>query len=298
MADLPSFVTIDPTGPVLDSLIRISKNKYENLLRNQYHYETLVKSLLDSGLGIGVIRILTKANPEEPVIHTSPDNLSVSEQVTPEFNEVLAPSLSQIHDSDSRDAQSLKAERLRGVENWRTHQRRPSMEGKRSVLLSNLPPSAVPSDVTSVTRGGLLTDVLMGTKAMAVVTFLTEESAALFLEHVENNGVSIKSEKVHATWSKRQFPLSEDVKHLVARGVTRNLVIRKCGEATNDRIRADLRHIDMLIIIKIDFVDGDCYIETNSVALANDARTYLVSLSHYHDLCIEWYADECNGPLV
>lgn len=61
-------------------------------------------------------------------------------------------------------------------------------------------------------------------------------------------------------------------------GATRNLVIRRYDpRITEQTIRDDLDHIHNLVIIKVEFVGGSCYIRTNSVNNAMFARTCMMS---------------------
>lgn len=61
-------------------------------------------------------------------------------------------------------------------------------------------------------------------------------------------------------------------------GATRNLIIKRCSSShTEDSIREDLDHIHNLVPVKIEFIGGDCYIQTNSVVCATFARTCMMS---------------------
>jgi hypothetical protein len=64
----------------------------------------------------------------------------------------------------------------------------------------------------------------------------------------------------------------------ISHGATRNLVMRKAqAEHSEESIREDLEHIHNLVVIRVDIVDGDCYIKTNSVHNAVFARTCMMS---------------------
>lgn len=62
-------------------------------------------------------------------------------------------------------------------------------------------------------------------------------------------------------------------------------------------IRDDLGHIHNLVVVSVSFTNGDCYISTNSVHNALFARTCMMSRARYKGLRIEWYPDECAGPI-
>lgn len=64
----------------------------------------------------------------------------------------------------------------------------------------------------------------------------------------------------------------------VAMGASRNLVIRRYdGRHTEENIREDLDHIHNLVVIKVDFSGGNCYLSLNSVHNAIYARMCMMS---------------------
>lgn len=72
--------------------------------------------------------------------------------------------------------------------------------------------------------------------------------------------------------------LPDHLAHKIRSGATRNLVIRHCNtQHTEDEVREDLDHIHNLVVVRIDFIQGNCYISTNSVACASFARTCMMS---------------------
>ena len=84
----------------------------------------------------------------------------------------------------------------------------------------------------------------------------------------------------------------------IAGGATRNLVVRGAAEKlTADQIRDHLDHIHNLVVIDINFKNGDAYISTNSIHNALFARTCCMSRSVYKGLRIDWFPDECAAPL-
>jgi len=88
------------------------------------------------------------------------------------------------------------------------------------------------------------------------------------------------------------------VRHKVYNGASRNLVI--CGpkmDMTEEAIRDDLEHIHNLVVIDVSFPHGDAYISTNSVHNAIIARTCMMSRFRYKGCRVEYYPDQCDGPL-
>lgn len=84
----------------------------------------------------------------------------------------------------------------------------------------------------------------------------------------------------------------------IAGGATRNLVVRGvAGKVTTDQIRDHLDHIHNLIVVDVYFKNGDAYISTNSIHNALFARTCMMSRTIYKGMRIEYYPDECAGPL-
>ncbi|KAI0841768.1 hypothetical protein F5Y06DRAFT_260391 [Hypoxylon sp. FL0890] len=173
------------------------------------------------------------------------------------------------------------------------------VKGQRSVLLTYLPGGTTWLDVTSAIRGGALAEIyLPATGHYAIVSFLREEDARTFMKHAEQNDVYIKREKVPIKWAHRQFWLSPHAARKAAIGATRNLIICNCGEEfTEDEIRADLEHIHRLVIIKVDFGGGNCYIKTNSIDCALFAMSCMQSRRKYKSSKIVWDVDECDRPV-
>lgn len=100
------------------------------------------------------------------------------------------------------------------------------------------------------------------------------------------------------TWSERQFYLPGLVAGKLANGASRNLVIRSVHpNLTESKIRDDLEHIHNLVVIDITFDKGNAYVSTNSVHNALFARTCMMSRLAYKGMKIEYYPDECAGPL-
>lgn len=81
--------------------------------------------------------------------------------------------------------------------------------------------------------------------------------------------------------------------------MSRNLVIRGTSSKrlSEGTIRDDMEHIHNLVIIDVVVRGLDVYVATNSVRSCMFARTCMMSRLPYKGLCIEWYDDECAGPL-
>lgn len=166
---------------------------------------------------------------------------------------------------------------------------------KRTIILANLPEIATHEDITDAVRGGLLLDVyLRSNDRTASVSFLEESAAHEFYSYVKRYDLYIRGKRVsilpsgalaeanlaqvEIRWNDRQFILPGHVANKVGIGATRNLVIYNCSpKHTEEKIREDLEHIHNLIVIKVTFSGGNCYISTNSVHNAMFARTCMMS---------------------
>ncbi|ORY63537.1 uncharacterized protein BCR38DRAFT_410443 [Pseudomassariella vexata] len=170
---------------------------------------------------------------------------------------------------------------------------------KRTVVLAGLPDSTTHLDVTKVVRGGLILEVyLRAAEHAALVSFLREEDAVRFFDHARKNDLYINHKRVFIKWADRHFHLAGHVAGKIAVGATRNMIIRRCDPShTEDSIRDDLEHIHNLVVIKVEFLGGSCYIKTNSVHNAMFARTCMMSRIKYKGSKIEWDLDECEQPL-
>lgn len=85
-------------------------------------------------------------------------------------------------------------------------------------------------------------------------------------------------DQIFIKWADRHFILPGHVANKIAVGATRNLVIRRCSaHHTENSIREDMEHIHNLVVIKVEFVGGSCFVKTNSVHNAMFARTCMMS---------------------
>ncbi|KAK3313792.1 hypothetical protein B0H66DRAFT_361333 [Apodospora peruviana] len=171
-------------------------------------------------------------------------------------------------------------------------------ECTRTIQLSNLADGTTHADITAAVRGGQLLDVFLRPhERSATVSFLHAVDARKFFEHVRRNDLYIKNKRVDIKWSERQFILPGHVAGKVATGASRNLVIRRYdGRHTEENIREDLDHIHNLVVVKVEFAGGSCYISLNSVHNAIYAQMCMMSRGKYKGTKIEWDIDECAQP--
>ncbi len=68
------------------------------------------------------------------------------------------------------------------------------------------------------------------------------------------------------------------VANKIGMGATRNLVVHGYDNRhTEDVVRDDLEHIHNLVVVKVEFIGGNCYIGLNSVHNAIYARQCMLS---------------------
>lgn len=97
-------------------------------------------------------------------------------------------------------------------------------------------------------------------------------------------------------WNDRQFYLPPYVRAKIDNGASRNLVVYNVQpNVTEWVIRKDLDHIHNLIVISVQFKNGNAYISTNSVHNALFARSCMMSRLTYKGMKIGFYPDECVG---
>ncbi|KAF7548827.1 hypothetical protein G7046_g8536 [Stylonectria norvegica] len=187
----------------------------------------------------------------------------------------------------------------------------------RSVQLLNLAEGVTHADITKAVRGGQLVDLYLRRRdRTATVSFVRGQDASAFYDHAQTHGLFVKRKRVGKTdkyldatllidcqvdlrWAERQFNIHGHVAYKIQAGGSRNFVIRRCDpNHTEQSIREDLEHIHNLVVIRIDFVKGDCFISTNSVHNAMFARTCMMSRTKYRGSRFDWVADECAEPLV
>ncbi|OJD17034.1 hypothetical protein AJ78_02829 [Emergomyces pasteurianus Ep9510] len=169
----------------------------------------------------------------------------------------------------------------------------------RTILLKGLPERTAHRDIVAAIRGGALVDVFLRPRErQASVSFADGKAAQEFLAFAKRQDLYILDKLIEVTWSERQFYLPGLVAGKLANGASRNLVIRSVHpNLTESRIRDDLEHIHNLVVIDITFDKGNAYVSTNSVHNALFARTCMMSRLAYKGMKIEYYPDECAGPL-
>ncbi|EFW98880.1 hypothetical protein CMQ_4732 [Grosmannia clavigera kw1407] len=170
---------------------------------------------------------------------------------------------------------------------------------RRTIRVMNMPVGTAHAALVAVIRGGPVLDIYIRTHDhSAMISFLYPADATAFFDHVQKTGLYIEQKRVNVCWAERQFTLPGDVAHKIRNGATRNLVIRRCNPSvTEEMLREDLDHIHNIVILKVEFTKGSCYISTNSVHNALFARTCMISRSKFKGSKIEWYPDECAQPL-
>ncbi|KAI1264030.1 hypothetical protein F5Y18DRAFT_392329 [Xylariaceae sp. FL1019] len=170
---------------------------------------------------------------------------------------------------------------------------------QRTVALTGLVAGTTLADITNEIRGGQLLEVyLRAAERRACVSFLREEDAVRYYNHVKKHDLYINHKRVSIEWNDRQFALVTHVAFKIANGTSRNMIIRRCNpKHTEESIRDDLEHIHNLAVISVEFRGNSCYVKTNSVHNAIYARTCMLSRSKYKGSKIEWDKDECAQPL-
>ncbi|KAF2097624.1 hypothetical protein NA57DRAFT_77877 [Rhizodiscina lignyota] len=176
---------------------------------------------------------------------------------------------------------------------------------QRTILISNLSDRATHQDLVGILRGGRLLDVYLRNDRSATVSFV--EGAADFVAYAKRNDFYMHGKRLEIRWNDRQFHLPYHVANKIASGATRNLVIRNNTRQTSNpssqtpiteqSLREDLEHIHNLVVVSATSKNGDWYVSTNSIHNALFARTCMMSRAKYKGNKIEWYPDECAGPL-
>jgi hypothetical protein len=167
---------------------------------------------------------------------------------------------------------------------------------QRTVLIANLPERTTHKDLAGIIRGGRLLDLFVRNDRTATVSFV--EGAADFLAYAKRTDIYLHTKRLECRWADRQFNVPSHVSNKIANGATRNLVVRGVGgKLAAAQIRDHLDHIHNLVVVDINFRNGDAYISTNSIHNALFARTCMMSRTAYKGLRIEYFPDECAGPL-
>ncbi|KAH7313288.1 hypothetical protein B0I35DRAFT_434801 [Stachybotrys elegans] len=175
----------------------------------------------------------------------------------------------------------------------------PEGDARRTLQLTNLANGTTHQDVADAVRGGQVLDIYVRYREnMASISFYSGTDAQRFLSHAMQTGLYIKGKKVNVAWNTRQYKLLPFLTNKIRSGASRNLVIWRCDpNLTEESVREDLDHIHNLVVIKVAFVRGDCFISTNSVTSAISARSCMMTRLKYKRSRIDWAADECARPI-
>ncbi|KAI7042033.1 hypothetical protein KC327_g5852 [Hortaea werneckii] len=221
------------------------------------------------------------------------------------------PDDSAFDDDDDEDDDNLIEEGRRSV--LQTPGLHPSNE-RRTLYFSGFSDRTTYKDFVSVIKGGQLLSINLRPERSGTVTFL--DGAEAFLAWAKRHDIYLHSKRIEVKWADRQYRLNNHIHHKILHGATRNLIIRNARShgLTACQIRADLDHIHNLVIIDISFRcpasaaamgsgssaregGDDAYVETNAVHNALFARTCMMSRTAYKGCRIEFFPDQCAGPL-
>lgn len=189
--------------------------------------------------------------------------------------------------------------------------------GQRSLRLDNLSIGTQVSDIVAELRGGQILEIYQRYKEKAaIVSFVHENEAQAFYDHVRKHDLYIKSKRVEVSWNDFQKQVPGQLAWSIRNGATRNFIVRQCDTyQTTEGIRDDVEHIHDLRVVSVEFRGRDCYIKTNSIQGAVFARTCMSSrqyvlkfaqrlstitnldCSRYKRCRMEWDIDECVEPL-
>ncbi|RWA13876.1 hypothetical protein EKO27_g1257 [Xylaria grammica] len=293
-----------------ETIVPVPQKDYEELLLLSRQFANLKRSLLGAGVTEENIATLvqdassvTQADPNVVVTHTYDHNQSDgrgarSKLPTSAFQAASYTTHSSAANGTSGNMSCLNGEptpyTLEGNHDWSSHEHLGgtftpsySADGPTDVHIDSFHQIHKPQPL-------LRSNV---TEHIASVSFVREEDAVRFYEHARKNDIYIKNKRVFIKWADRHFILPGHVANKMAAGATRNLIIRRCGaHHTEDSVRDDLQHIHNLLVIKVEFIGGSCYIKTNSVHNAMFARTCMMSRAKYKGSKIEWDVDECDQP--
>ncbi|KAG9255193.1 uncharacterized protein F5Z01DRAFT_673149 [Emericellopsis atlantica] len=301
----------------------LHREEYETLVQISLQYESLKQNLIQGGVSYEAIVLLSNSSPSVPPADTT--TTTPETEYVEGFHEKGTISSESSDESgvhglyrgsednvwDNADSLSEDEDFLPDVQSWSQEPQayvksspedtpeQPDRVARRTLLLSNLAEGTRHADITAAVRGGRLVDVFVWHRdRKATVSFCVGSDAADFYRFVCKNDLYIKQKRVEVSWNLRQYHLSGIVAWRVKNGGTRNLVIRAYRHEKSEKaIRDDLDHIHNLVVIKVEFNNGDCYISTNSISAASFAKTCMMSRLKYKGSRIDFAADECAQPL-
>ncbi|KAI1464983.1 uncharacterized protein F4812DRAFT_441197 [Daldinia caldariorum] len=282
----------------MSPLMCLPMDEYEDLVLSYRKHANLVRRLMQEGLAEEHLEALSQDDPHGPQ----------ASKVTPDIvprpvrsNSYIAPHKRKedyVHSSDSpaTSRPTPLGIQLQSKEPWRH-----DTDGNRglvSLYFKGIAPGCTYWDVTSAIRGGALAHMrLVPATEEGFVSFVKEEEAMSFYSHVRKNELYIKNRRINVTWARHQRYTNGEVAAQIRRGASRNLVITDCERKITEReIRDDLEHIDMLVIIKVIFLNGHCHIKTSSIFDALVAKMCMQSRRKYKPWTIQWDRDECSAP--
>ncbi|KAL2202089.1 hypothetical protein CC79DRAFT_1338192 [Sarocladium strictum] len=150
---------------------------------------------------------------------------------------------------------------------------------QRSLRLDNLSIGTQVADIVAELRGGQILEIYQRYKEKAaIVSFVHENEAQAFYDHVRKHDLYVKSKRVEVSWNDFQKQVPGQLAWSIRNGASRNFIVRQCDSyQTTEGIRDDVEHIHDLRVVSVEFRGRDCYIKTNSIQGAVFARTCMSS---------------------
>ncbi|KAH8821728.1 hypothetical protein F5884DRAFT_768895 [Xylogone sp. PMI_703] len=281
--------------PLRQPTVAISKAEHANLLATAQKYTNLCRNLYKGGISDDTLELLIQ-DDESSLDEDGTTTYSPADEVSNDEGCLSSSTNSSGSYSNEDILRRLNTHsQLRSSSPRQLYER----EAKRTVLLYNLPYGVTHADLVNVIRAGCVLDLFLRRHDhSASISFVEESSAINFFRHVQKHGLYIHSQKVDIRWNERQFILYPHISYRIACGATRNLVLYNCQVGhTEEAIRNDLEHIHKLVVISVNFKNGNAHISTNSVPNAIVARTCMISRLTYKGCKIDWDADECSKPI-
>ncbi|RAH60040.1 hypothetical protein BO85DRAFT_367793 [Aspergillus piperis CBS 112811] len=310
-AQLPSY----RSTPSNAETVTIPRSEYDRLLQDSQHFAKLRTSLLNGGLSQETLDVLIYGAAQQPSHQTSRENSSQSPAKSHAAFENKAPGCHEhldvkVHDpedfaigeDEDEDEDALldshdSEDKDDYDESSRSAGSSPTPSAQRTVLIRNLPDRIAHRDIVAAIKGGALLHIyLRAREHMASVSFVEEAAAREFFRTAKTYGLIVAGKRVEVGWNDRQFYLPPYVRAKIDNGASRNLVVYNVQpNVTEWVIRKDLDHIHNLIVISVQFKNGNAYISTNSVHNALFARSCMMSRFTYKGMKIGFYPDECLG---
>ncbi|GKZ16934.1 hypothetical protein AbraIFM66951_010651 [Aspergillus brasiliensis] len=308
---LPSY----RSTPSNAETVTIPRSEYDRLLQDSQHFAKLRSSLLTGGLSQETLDVLVYGaaqqhpdqNAREIISQSPPTSNATLEDKAPNCHEhsgvkVQDPEEFDVGEDEDEDEDALldphgSEDKDDYDESSRSAGSSPTPSAQRTVLIRNLPDRIMHKDIVAAIRGGALLHIyLRAREHMASVSFVEEAAARDFFRTTKAYGLIVAGKRVEVGWNDRQFYLPPYVRAKIDNGASRNLVVYNVQpNVTEWVIRKDLDHIHNLIVISVQFKNGNAYISTNSVHNALFARSCMMSRFTYKGMKIGFYPDECVG---